>query len=309
MKRMLLYPALVLIALAGCGGYQDKESGDVPAQALGDNAAPPQEAPKTGGSAPPSPAADTAGRSAPGAPAERKLIRNGQMEIRVESVDSAEAALARIAGANSGYIANSGRSRFSGNALRATAQLRFPSSRFDAVLASARALGKVESESVSTADVTAEYIDLTARLSTQKELETRLLELLEKRGAALADIIEIESKLAQVRNEIETMQGRLRYLEHQVAYSTLEISLMEPGTLGTNSTETFGGKIAEAFSDGWQGLVEVMAGLITVLMALLPVGALFAILYFLLFRPWSRRRRERRAAATPPVKPGGTTGA
>lgn len=308
MRRMLLYPALVLIALAGCGGYQDKESGDAPAQAPGQNLASPRETPKTGESTPPSPAADTASTPAPGAPAERKLIRNGQIEIRVESVDSAEAALARIAGANSGYISNSGRSRFSGNALRATAQLRFPAPRFDAVLAAVRGLGTVESESVSTADVTAEYIDLTARLSTQKELEARLLELLQKRGGALADIIEIESKLAQVRNEIETMQGRLRYLEHQVAYSTLEISLTEPGALGTNSTETFGGKMGEAFSDGLQGLVDVMAGLITVVLALLPVGALFAVLYFLVFRPWSRRRRERRAAAAPPVKPDGTTG-
>lgn len=307
MRRMLLYPALVLIALAGCGGYQDKESGDVPAQAPGEKSTPPQEAPQTGGSTPPSPPADTAAGAT--VPAERKLIRNGQIEIRVESVDSAEAALARIAGANNGYISNSSRSRFSGNALRATAQLRFPAPRFDAVLASVRTLGTVESESVSTSDVTAEYIDITARLSTQKELEARLLELLEKRGGALADIIEIESKLAAVRSEIETMQGRLRYLEHQVAYSTLEISLVEPGALGTNSTETFGGKMGEAFSDGLRGLVEVMAGLITIVLALLPVVALAAALYFLVIRPWSRRRRERRAATPPPAKPGGTAGA
>ncbi len=303
MKRLLLYPALVLIALAGCGGYQDKDSGELPVQQS--PAAPPGD---PGRSIPPN-ASGTPENGSPGdgsatpTPVERKLIRNGTIELRVESVAATEAALATLVATNKGYISNSNRSRSSGNTLVATARLRFPSGQFDTVLAAVRGLGKVENETLRSSDVTEDYIDLSARLKTQQDLEARLLKLLQDRGGKLSDIIEIEAKLAQVRTEIESVQGRLRYLENQVAYSTLEVSMAEPGALGTSSTETVGGKIGGAFSSGFESLVGMIAGLITFILGILPLAAFLLVIYIFIVRPLARRRRERQAAQ-PPLRPG-----
>lgn len=296
-QRGILLPLLALYVFAGCGGYQDEYSGDAPTQS-----SPP--APPSGGykGAPEAPGkdgnsggnADSPAQTPLPEPVQRKIIRNGQLTIKVESVDSTDARLARIAAANNGYISNTSRFRYSGNAISGTTELRIPSERFDAVLAAIKALGDLDAESISTSDVTAEFIDLNARLKTQQELEARLLALLQERGAKLADVIEVESKLAQVRTEIESIQGRLRFMQQQVSYSTLSITMVEPGAVGVSSTETFGGRMERAFRMGIDGLVDVVGVLITAILALLPLLALGAGLYFLVLRPWFRRRRAKR---------------
>lgn len=301
-RRGILLPLLAFYAFAGCGGYQDEYSGGAPTG----QSSPPAPAP------PPPPGYDKQAPEAPGEggsgtptssplpePVQRKIIRNGQITINVESVDSADTRLARIAATNNGYISNTSRFRSSGNAITGTTELRIPSERFDAVLAAIKGLGELEAESITTSDVTAEFIDLSARLKTQQELETRLLALLQERGAKLADIIEVESKLAQVRTEIESIQGRLRFMQQQVSYSTLAITMVEPGAVGVGSTETFGGRMERAFRMGIDGLVDVIGVLITAVLALLPLLAFGVGLYFLVLRPWFRRRRAKREEQKP----------
>jgi len=289
-RRLAILSLLALALLPGCGGDGNRELGG------GD----------MGQTSPPAPPAlDENGPEAPPQggnqqenlpePAERKIIRNGSMSIEVQSVDSADATLARIATAAGGYVASTSRIRSSGNARSGATEIRIPSDHFQTALAQIRSLGNVQSESITATDVTAEFIDLGARLKTQQELEARLLGLLQDRGGKLSDIIEIESKLAQVRATIEELQGRLRFLQRQVSYSTFTVTMMEPGAVGVGSTETFGGKMGRAFSRGIDGLVDVMAILITAVLALLPLAALVAVLYYLVVRPWRRRRNEEKA--------------
>ncbi len=202
----LLLPALVI----GCGADRASDREYAPQQAKDGDIAqstpppppptPPLGSPSSGGASPPSPTP---------APAERQIIRSGEISLRITSLDSTERAVTTIATANNGYISNSGRERSTGNAMIGTTQLRVPADKFQSVLGAVRKLGEVESERISANDVTEEYVDMNARLKTQQELETRILNLLNERSGKLADIIEIEGKLADVRREIEGIQGRL----------------------------------------------------------------------------------------------------
>lgn len=296
---------VALLCLFGCGkgydrDYQTNEAG-APSGTTAPKAAPPTTVTDTAGSTP----AGEGGDAPAPAPIQRQIIRSGEVRLRVQSLDSAERRLAQIVAANGGYTANSSRTREIGNTLSGTTELRFPSSKFDQVLSNVRALGEVLGESITSADVTQEYIDLNARLKTQQELEARLLKLLNERTGKLTDIIEIEEKLAAVRNEIEGVQGRLRYLQNQVSLSTLSVTMVEPGAAGTSDTETFGGKIEEAFEQGIDALIDTLGAFIIVVLALLPLIAIAIILYYFLLRPWLRRRKERRAAKDPNPTPKG----
>lgn len=301
-KRALfiLLPILVI----GCGADREYAPQQAKDGGIAQSAPPPPPAPpsplgspSSGGGSPPS--SDPV--STP-APAERQIIRSGDISLRIASLDSAERAVTTIATANNGYLSTSSRERSTGNAMIGTAQLRVPADKFQSVLGAVRRLGEVESERISANDVTEEYVDMNARLKTQQELEARILNLLNERSGKLSDIIEIEGKLADVRREIEGIQGRLRYLQGQISYSTLTVTMVEPGTVGTSQTETFTGRIGRAFSQGVDGLVVVLGGLITFIIAMLPLAALVLVAY-LLIRPLWRRRALNRAAAKNAAQP------
>jgi Domain of unknown function (DUF4349) len=307
----------VLLCLFGCGAQYESDRG-ADTQYAPNNQPSPANQEKT--AVPPtttvpvatdttsvSEEAPTAPDGSPGtpppAPVERQIIRSGQIWLRVPSLDTAEKALARIATTNGGYTANSSRMRESGNTLSGTTEIRFPSAKFDQVVASVHALGEVLTESITSADVTAEYIDLNARLKTQQELEARLLKLLNDRTGKLADVIEVEAKLAEIRNQIESVQGRLRYLRSQVSLSTLTVNMVEPGAAGSSQTETFGGRIARAIERGIDGLIDTLGGFITIGIALIPFIAIGIGVYYAAIRPWRRRRKERQAAEAHPAIP------
>jgi hypothetical protein len=242
--------------------------------------------------------ADTAsGGSGTAVAADRQIIRTGEISLTVESIDSASRALSALVASAGGYLAGSARSRVSGSALTGTVEVRVPSNRFEVLLDGVRRLGRVELESISASDVTEEYIDLQARLKGQQQLEARILKLLEERPGKLADVVEIEQKLAEVRSVIETIQGRLRYLGARVAYSTLTVRMTEPGAIGTSETDTFGGRMKRAFDEGTEALVTFLAGLLTLLMALLPLIALLLLGWWLVRRT-IRARKAGAAAAT-----------
>jgi hypothetical protein len=290
---------LLLLAVAGCGDSMREDGSDTQRSPEASKGAPstgmPQSMPPGEAPAPPREDgfdADSTGTGS-GATSQPQIIRTGEISLRVESLDSSARALGGIVTSAGGYIAGSTRSGSRGSALTGTFEVRVPSARFDAVLEGVRHLGSIELETVTASDVTEEYIDLGARLSSQKQLEARILKLLEERPGKLADVVEIEQKLAEVRSTIEGIEGRMRYLTSRVAHSSLTVRMTEPGAIGTSETDTFGGRMSRAFDEGTEALVGLLAGLLTVIMALLPLIILAAVAWWIVRRV-VRKRRERR---------------
>jgi Domain of unknown function (DUF4349) len=190
---------------------------------------------------------------------ERMLIKTGQLSMKVDEVQAARQKIAAIAQPLNAYISDE-RLDDSGYRLSVSMTIRVPSKLYDSLVASIERVGeKTESKSVSTQDVTEEFIDTEARLKTKKELETRYREIL-RQANSVTDILAVESNLNTVRGEIESMEGRLKYLSNQVSFSTLSLSFYQ--SLSTDFG--FGGQFIEGIKSGWTNLLSFFIGLVNI---------------------------------------------
>lgn len=216
------------------------------------------------------------------------LIRTGQASIQVDSLDAAVARLSAIVRGLGGRVAGSSQQGGEVGYRSATLELRLPAEQFEALLPGLRPLGRLESLNVQAEDVGEEFTDVSARVTNAHRLEQRLLELLATRTGKLSDVLELERELARVREEIERMEGRLRYLRAHVATSTLTVTLHEPAPVVGQSGALR--EISDAFRDAWRNLVHFVAGLIASMGVLLPAGVLLVLTALGLRRLWRGRR-------------------
>ncbi len=217
-------------------------------------------------------------------PAEdRKLIRNASLTLEVDSAVAAAVQVRALVGAVGGYVGNESLSEDGYGAKRASLTCRVPAESLDELLEQAQAQGKVESIRITADDITEQYFDLEIRLSTKSELESRLLELLDRSSNDLSDLLQIERELARVRSELDQLEGQRRFWDHQVAMATLQLELHEarPAIAGHE-----GGvlrTVGRAFHDAGNNFVEAVAFLISSAGGLIPiVGTLGVLIWFLL---------------------------
>ncbi|MCC6927869.1 MAG: DUF4349 domain-containing protein [Gemmatimonadaceae bacterium] len=224
------------------------------------------------------------------------IIRTGTASVQVDSLETAIAAVQRIATSLGGWVGNTSLSAGENEVRSATIELKIPAARYDEALATLRPIGKVESVTSNAEDVGEEFVDLTARTANARRLEDRLVTLLATRTGKLEDVLNVERELARVREEIERFEGRLNYLKSRVATSTLTVTvherlpLVSPGTPGENV-------IGEAFLDAWRNFVHFVAAFIASLGIVIPL-ALLAGLAALAWRRWRPLRRTARPQPT-----------
>lgn len=223
---------------------------------------------------------------------DRLVIKSGNMSIEVEKYDESEKTITDITNKHNGYIASSKSSMTSAGKKQGSITVRVPSEKFDIFLSEVSMIGKVVSQNIASSDVTEEYIDLEARQKTQKELEQRLLKLLNEKATRLSDVLEIEDKLSAVRQKIESVEGKMKYLKSQASYSTLTISLYEPNVLQTSSGGGFFYELGEAIKTGLRGLAKVIIFLILVIIVIIPF-----IIIALIILWYIKRRKKKKATA------------
>lgn len=221
---------------------------------------------------------------------ERMLIRTGNIKIEADNFKTAEERILTLIKENNGYVTNSNSQVNVSDNKQGSITARVPSEKFDSFLSSLSSSGKIISQDISGQDVTSEYIDLEARQKTQKELESRLLDLLNSKTANLKDVVEVEEKLSSVRQNIESTEGRMKYLKSQSAYSTLSISVFEPALLQTSSGGGFFYEMKEAFKDGLQGLTGVFSFLVTFLISSIPLMIILTLI-ILMIRKFIRTKK------------------
>jgi hypothetical protein len=214
------------------------------------------------------------------------LIRTGHAEVRVDSLEPAISALGALAYRTGGYVGNTNYMGGEERRRQATIQLRIPSAKFRDVQEGLTAIGEVRSLNIQVQDVGEEYTDAAARVRSKRQVEARLLELLRTRTGRLSDVVELEMALENVRNEIETTEGRLRYLRNQVGLSTMTVTLSEPGL---NIAEPGHHPIRDAFGAAWRNFTGFVAGIIAASGWLIPLGLLVWVGVWLARTAWRRR--------------------
>ncbi len=295
--------AIASMAVTGCGQKSAHVTVAEPGPMLGAPAEQLQGLGYLGGAAdraasvaPAAPASGDAARG-DGAPldavwAQQKLIRDGRIEVEVESVDEAIAEIGKVAAARRALVAGSEVRLGSDGRKSGSVTLKVPAGSYDGALAGLRELGKVRSETTSTEDVTKAYTDLESRLAVKRRTQERLEALLAGRTGDLSELLQVERELERVVTEIERMVGEQRYYDQRVAVSTIVVALHEPGAvLRPNAFAPVG----EALKSALGVLATSLAGLIYFGAAAIPWLVVIWVVVVLLRKVW--RKRKARVAA------------
>ncbi len=232
-------------------------------------------------------------------PIDARVIRDGSIELRIDpgSFGSVAAQVRVIATDLGGYVA-SGESRVEEYDAERYAvgwfTIRVPVERFDDAVARLSGLGENVSSSLSSRDVTEEYVDLEGRLDYWREQEAFYTRLM-REAETIDDLVTIQTRMQDVLLNIEQIEGRLRYLDARTQYATLTVGLTEVPGEPVLAGFGDGGPIARAFAQAGEVLVATVAFLIVGTAVLIPIGV-FALFMYLLVRLFlSLRRREETA--------------
>ena len=199
-----------------------------------------------------------------------KIIYSAEATVETREYDKTLEAIYAMADTYGGFLEDSsigGTSYYSRGGRNAQFTLRVPSERFSEVTGSLSNLGNVTYCRTYSENVTTEYIDVESRLDSYRIQEERLLAMLEK-ADRLEDMLTIEEHLADVRYNIENYTTQLKYLDSQVSYSTVTLSVEEVVEYSPDQStaRSFTSRMQTAFRSSISGLVDLVQGLILFLL-------------------------------------------
>lgn len=228
---------------------------------------------------------DDAAKEAP-----QKIIKTVTLSLTVPDVEKAVSEIESMLKPVDGFVQDANLWQ-SGNNLQGNLTLRVPTARVDGFISQLESLGRVERKEVSGQDVTEEYYDVEARKNNLKRQEERYLELL-KKANTVKDMLEIESELARVRGEIESMEARLKVLNDRVDLATINIDLRAPKSLSAGDTlrEPFGERIQTGWQRGVNGMINFVQDLVVFFVILIPYTPILALIGYVLYRVGKGRR-------------------
>ncbi|HEY2143425.1 MAG TPA: DUF4349 domain-containing protein [Candidatus Udaeobacter sp.] len=164
--------------------------------------------------------------SAP-AQANRKLVRNATVELEIISFDDAIQKITGFAKEERGYVATTSSEKQANGKLRGQVVVKVLPENLDRFLQKIRGLGELKNQTLGTEDVTKAYFDTDSRLKNAHVMEQRLIDMLKTKTGKVSDLLQVEKELGRVREDIERMQGELKYWDSQVQFATVTISLAE----------------------------------------------------------------------------------
>lgn len=303
-KRLcvILAALLLVVSLGGCGGSSSTENSSVsPAQegaydtaAIYEEAGEAAEAADGGASANVEVDENVA--------SDRKLIKNVNLEVETEEYASLVSSITERVEALGGYVERY--DSYNENSIgdrSANLTLRIPAENLDSFVDQVAEISNIISRQESVEDVTLTYVDLESHKKMLEEEQERLLALLEQ-AETLEDILAIESRLTEVRYQLESMEEQLRSLDNQVSYSTVWLNVYEvehytpPAEKGTwERIQT--GFMENVYKVG-NGLREFFINFVISLPVLLVLAVIVAVVLLLirLFVKFAEKRNAKRQA-------------
>src|SRR6266700_1993180 len=159
--------------------------------------------------------------------ANRKLIRNAQVQLEIVGFDAAVQKITAFANEERGYVATTTSEKQANGKLRGRVVVKIVPENLDRFLPKIRGLGELKNQALGSEDVTKAYFDTDARLKNARVMEQRLIDMLKTKTGKVSDLLQVEKELGRVREEIEKMQGELKYWDSQGQFATVTISLAE----------------------------------------------------------------------------------
>lgn len=219
----------------------------------------------------------------------KKIIKDGTLSIKASDIVSSKKFIDKtIKSLNCYYeieeLENSDR------ATSYTLKIRIPAENFEKLVASfENGRDEITNKRINARDVTEEYMDIETRLTNKKEYLKRYKELLPK-ASTIEGILSIEENIRVLQEEIESREGRLKYLNDQIAYSTLDINLYKLKKFVTKPIEQdkFSERIKKSLNSGWASVIDFTLGTI----AIWPVVFVSLLLIIIFVRIIKKRKRN-----------------
>ena len=156
---------------------------------------------------------------------ERMIIHNAIIRTNVKELAKAQSNIEQKVKEYGGYIVESNVYKEDDQTSSGHMIVRIPEKHFETFLSDAEGeASKVLERNVTGQDVTEQYVDLTSRLKSKRIVEERLLTFM-KGAEKTEDLLKISSDLAKVQEEIEVIVGKMKYLENQASFSTIELTM------------------------------------------------------------------------------------
>jgi hypothetical protein len=210
----------------------------------------------------------------------QKVIKTADLSFKVEKYDASRTKILSIIKQHHGYVSSENQT---GDEYRTSnvMVIRVGSSDFDVLIEDLlKEAVFVDYKKINAEDVTEEYVDITARLKSKKDALMQY-ELILKKAYSITDILEVQQYIRTLQEEIESIEGRLKYMNNKVELSTINLTFYEQGKIMPMQRESFGFKVRQAISYGWQGLVTFFIGLIYLWpLWVIVIVTLYLIRYF-----------------------------
>jgi len=238
-----------------------------------------------------------------------KIIYSAMAELETVTFDDTVAAVEQMVAQYGGFMESSYvegidyyDAYYGGQTYRvAQFTIRVPVENYSAMTGGLSDLGHVVSIHHYAENVTAQYTDLESRLTAYETEEDALLEMLEK-AETVTDLLEIQTRLAEVRYEIEYYTSSLRNLQNQISYSTVELSVYEVKEL-TETVEpqlTYWEEMGEGFKSSMRrvgrvfknGFMDVVSNLPMILLVLAFLAVIFLVPFLLIRRAVRKARKK-----------------
>jgi uncharacterized lipoprotein YehR (DUF1307 family) len=210
----------------------------------------------------------------------QKIIYSAALTMEVEEIESAKTALKNAIHQSGSYILQFQDTKQSGE-VGSTYTIKVPA---DGFMPFIDRIGEIKHShfetNVNGKDVSEQYVDTESRLKAKQLVETRLLVMMEQATKA-DDLLKFSDQLSAVQEEIEVLKGRLRYLDHNVAYSTIELRLYQTDqSLYTASGEKkgLGAKMSDALTGSAETVIDGLKLLLVFIAGAIPVLLLLAII-------------------------------
>tara|TARA_R110001632_G_scaffold53818_4_gene132246 strand:- start:4856 stop:5677 length:822 start_codon:yes stop_codon:yes gene_type:complete len=211
---------------------------------------------------------------------DRKFIKNGRVVFKTDSISKTKKRITQLVKENKGYISSENASK-NYERINQYLTLRIPAENFDDFLQElSKGVNEFDSKEITVSDVTEQFFDLQSRLKNKKQLEKRYLQILSK-ARSVKEILDVEREIGKLREDIESTEGRLKYLSSQISLSTLTITFYKEIQDKTEKTNRF----VAAFQEGIQAIKTFGIFLVSIW----PFAILISIVYLVVRRKFKKR--------------------
>ena len=200
--------------------------------------------------------------------------------IQVIDAKTASDQAASLAASFSGYVASSS---FEDGSASVSMVLRVPESNFSVAMRNLSAMGIVKDQSVSSNDVTEQYVDLQAQLVSYKTEESALLRILNESGS-VRDALDTENAIQNTQAQIDSLEGQLLVMQRLVTFATINIQFIEPPT--TPALD-----FTDALNSALSAFYTVAKGMLILGASVVPIAVVGGIAY-IPYKRYTRKRTE-----------------